>query len=151
MWTCVKCHSKVDASYDVCWSCGTSCDGEEDPDFVRADDFVPSDDPPVDSIPSGGDELARGVAEWPEVELVECYWAENPIEAKFLADQLGQAGILAVSDTHDLRVVFAGFFGLVPAGPYFGPRVRVGAQDLHLARAWLGSYDRYHAKHNHGE
>jgi hypothetical protein len=28
----------VDAGFDVCWSCGTSKEGEEDPTFVREDE-----------------------------------------------------------------------------------------------------------------
>lgn len=34
------------------------------------------------------------------------------------------------ADDRDLRIMFAGFFGIVPAGPDFGPRVRVVAEDL---------------------
>jgi outer membrane protein assembly factor BamB len=35
MWNCPKCGVKVDPSFDVCWSCGTTKDGIEDPAFVR--------------------------------------------------------------------------------------------------------------------
>ena len=38
MWQCTKCHSKIEDSFDVCWSCGTTKDGVEDPDFQPADD-----------------------------------------------------------------------------------------------------------------
>jgi hypothetical protein len=41
MWRCPKCRSKVDDSFDVCWSCGTTPDGIEDPDFVTADEAEP--------------------------------------------------------------------------------------------------------------
>ena len=37
MWTCPKCGTKVDPSFDVCWNCGTLADGVEDPTFVPAD------------------------------------------------------------------------------------------------------------------
>jgi hypothetical protein len=89
-----------------------------------------------------GDGLTDEFAGAAEVELVERYWARSPIEAKFLADRLGQEGNPAVADFHDLRVVFAGFCGLVPAGPYFGARVRVCVRDLTLARAWLIGHER---------
>jgi hypothetical protein len=38
MWQCVKCREKLENSFDVCWNCGTSKDGVEDPDFRKADD-----------------------------------------------------------------------------------------------------------------
>ena len=36
-------------------------------------------------------------------ELVECYWALDLMQAKFLADKLSEAGIPAVADTHDMH------------------------------------------------
>src|SRR5204863_5314114 len=118
MWSCPKCRAKVDSSFEVCWSCGTSSDGEEDPSFVRADDVAHFDDPPQKSDQRALDELALELAA-PATEVVECYWAKDRFEAKFLVDQLAQDGIQAAADSYDLRIVFAGFFGLVPAGPYF--------------------------------
>ena len=47
MWTCPKCKMKVDESMDVCWRCGTSVEGVEDPDFVTAEDSPAIDDPPI--------------------------------------------------------------------------------------------------------
>src|SRR5262245_38523370 len=117
MWSCSKCRSKVDDAFEICWSCGTSPLGQEDPAFVRADEAGPIDDPTSAEEPVVGDELTDEFAATAEVELVECYWAKNHIQAKFLADKLGEEGIPAVADFHDLRVVFAGFCGLVPAGP----------------------------------
>lgn len=37
MWHCVHCDQDVDDALDCCWNCGTSWDGEFDPDFVHAD------------------------------------------------------------------------------------------------------------------
>jgi hypothetical protein len=37
MWTCPKCGEKVETSFAVCWSCGTSDDGIEDPSFHEED------------------------------------------------------------------------------------------------------------------
>ena len=34
MWTCPKCAKKVDDTFEICWSCGTSVDGVEDPHFL---------------------------------------------------------------------------------------------------------------------
>jgi uncharacterized protein YbjQ (UPF0145 family) len=38
MWKCPKCGEQVEASFEVCWNCGTATDGTEDPDFNREDD-----------------------------------------------------------------------------------------------------------------
>jgi hypothetical protein len=38
MWQCQKCHEQVEDSFEVCWSCGTSKDGQEDRSFRRADE-----------------------------------------------------------------------------------------------------------------
>jgi hypothetical protein len=92
MWSCTKCRVKVDRSFEVCWSCGTSSGGEEDPAFVRADDVIQITDPPEKSDPRGVDDLALELAA-PPTEVVECYWAGDCFEAKFLADQPEQDGI----------------------------------------------------------
>jgi hypothetical protein len=41
MWTCRKCRERVDDEFQVCWQCGTSWDGVEDPAFVRTEDGRP--------------------------------------------------------------------------------------------------------------
>ena len=33
MWECSKCHESIEDGFDICWSCGTSKDGTEDPNF----------------------------------------------------------------------------------------------------------------------
>ena len=38
MWECQKCHERGDDSFDVCWKCGTSRDGVEDPAFEKAEE-----------------------------------------------------------------------------------------------------------------
>lgn len=38
MWQCAKCLENLEDTFDVCWHCGTSQDGAEDPDFPKADD-----------------------------------------------------------------------------------------------------------------
>ncbi len=50
MWQCPKCRSSVDDSFDVCWSCGTTPDGIEDPNFVIADEADPI---PDEEVPKG--------------------------------------------------------------------------------------------------
>jgi hypothetical protein len=136
MWTCPKCASKVDPSFEVCWNCGTSPDGVVDLTFVSADDAGPIEaDPVIPTLEVEQDVNVLGELPGPiGGELVEAYLASDLMEAKFLADQLNLAGIQAASDTHDLRHSF---------GPAEGePRVWVREEDLPRARAWLETYER---------
>ena len=140
MWTCPKCGAKVDPSFEVCWQCGTTRDGEEDPTFVPADAIPPAESPLDLDMPPGDDPVP--VPKDPVAgEIVECYHAANPAEAVFLADQLSEQGIPAFGDTTDAL----GDMGAI--GP--GPRVWVYAADLPRARAWLDEYDR-HLPEEHG-
>lgn len=136
MWTCPKCASKIDPAFEVCWNCGTSPDGTVDPSFVPADQAGPIEDPPVtpnldvDAAPVLAGELPDPI----EGELVECYSALDLMEAKFLADRLSEAGIPAVSDTHDMHDALGSMNAT--------PRVWTREEDLPRARAWLESYER---------
>jgi len=40
MWQCVKCRETLEDSFDLCWNCGTSRDGTEDPSFGKADEVA---------------------------------------------------------------------------------------------------------------
>ena len=44
MWRCPKCQTEVEDSFDICWSCGTTINGVEDPSFVTADEADPIPD-----------------------------------------------------------------------------------------------------------
>ncbi len=137
MWTCPECGSKVDPSFEVCWNCGTSVDGVRDPTFVTADDQPPIEDPPV--VPDlDADAEPASTGELPEPtrgEMVEAYRAFDLVEAQFLTDQLGEDGIHAVADTHDL-------VHQAISSVNSGPRVWVKEDDLPRARVWLESYER---------
>ena len=140
MWTCPKCGSHVDSSFDVCWNCGTTPEGVEDPTFIKADEAGASESP-VDL------DMPKGEAPLPELpeplagDLVACYWAMDIMQAKFLADQLTDQGIPAISDTHDMHDALGSMSS--------GPRVWVRAEDLPRARAWLKDYDEQN-KAEHG-
>ncbi len=43
MWKCPKCGEQVDSRFEVCWACGTSQDGVEDPTFCREDEGGPGE------------------------------------------------------------------------------------------------------------
>jgi hypothetical protein len=66
-------------------------------------------------------------------DLVECYWALDVMQAKFLADLLTDNGIPAVADLHDMHDALGSMSS--------GPRVWVRATDLTRAKAWLEAYD----------
>jgi hypothetical protein len=128
MWTCPKCGTKVDPSFEVCWKCGTSKEGVEDPNFVAADEAAPIVDPAYDPIaePEPGGPPIEG-------EVVPCYQAFSLIEAKFLADQLNEAGIPAMADARDMQDEFGTMDG--------NPNVYCREQDLARARAWLEAFE----------
>jgi hypothetical protein len=42
MWECKKCHELLEDSFEVCWNCGTSKAGVEDPTFRVADQDDPT-------------------------------------------------------------------------------------------------------------
>jgi hypothetical protein len=78
MWTCAKCGERVQDDFEVCWSCGTSMDGVEDPGFFTADD-------------------AKGQAALPSAEesahLITVTSCSKPAEALAIRLQLEAAGI----------------------------------------------------------
>jgi hypothetical protein len=116
----------VDPSFEVCWKCGTSPEGVEDPYFVPADDAGPIPGPSV--VPE------LNVAGIPDTsELVECYQALTLMEAKFLADQLTENGIPALSDNQDMQDALGTWDG--------NPRVYCRSEDFGRARAWLEQYE----------
>ena len=118
MWTCPKCASKVDPSFEVCWNCGTSPDGVGRPDVRhgrrrRADrgrPVVPELDVEQDVAVARRAARADPRATWSRRTM-----ALDLMEAKFLADQLNEAGIQAVSDTHDLHQSLGPRRGRAPA------------------------------------
>ncbi len=133
MWTCPKCGTKVDPSFEVCWSCGTSSDGIEDPTFVRADSEEASESPLDLDMPEGEQPIPEPLN--PSAgELVEAYQAMDMMQAKFLADRLTELGIPAVSDLHDMHDALGSMSSV--------PRVWVRAGDFARARDWLLEYDR---------
>jgi hypothetical protein len=141
MWTCPKCGTKVDPTFEVCWACGTTADGVEDPAFVPADADMPKESPLDLDMPEGDQPIPEPATPL-SGELVECYAALDLMQAKFLADKLSEAGIPAVADTHDIQETF-GYMGATP-------RVWVRALDLTAAREWLAEFERhYKAEHGH--
>jgi hypothetical protein len=80
MWKCPKCSQKVDDDYEICWKCGTSVDGIENPAFL---DEASTDPGPF----AGADETVR-----PETlaMLIKC---SKPAEAHAIRVRLESEGI----------------------------------------------------------
>ena len=74
---------------------------------------------------------------------MDCYEAENVVEARFVADRLIEEGVPAVAATHDINLTLGGFFPRVWG---YGPRVRVRPDDLPRALAWVADFRRRKAK-----
>ena len=136
MWNCPKCETKVDSGFDVCWKCGTTRDGVEDPEFRSADEVPPIKDPRYDPIATPDPSIK---AKWttvhgePQDELVPCYQAGSLPEAKFLADLLVEAGLPAVCDTSEFQDSLGTWDG--------NPRVYCRAPDFERARTLLTDYE----------
>ncbi|MDR3617721.1 MAG: DUF2007 domain-containing protein [Paludisphaera borealis] len=139
MWRCPKCRSKIDDSFEVCWSCGTTPDGVEDPSFVTADEADPIADEEVPEATDLDDPFAD-LAGTPVPDLVECYTAGNAVEAKFIADRLMEEGIPAIADKIDVNMVMG---GILPQLWGCGPKIRVRQNDLSKAQAWLKGYEEH--------
>lgn len=79
MWTCPKCTQKVDDEYEICWRCGTSVDGIENPSFLEEGNWDKSS-------PFASDEAT------PEslVMLIKC---SKPAEAHAIRVRLESEGI----------------------------------------------------------
>lgn len=144
MWTCPKCRSQVDDDFEVCWSCGTSVDGVEDPDFVTADEAEAIVNPYEEGDPPEPDDSDQEFAGVPIPDLVACHAAANTVEAKFIADRLSESGIPAIADEHDMNLTLG---GLQPWMWGYGPRVRVRPDDLSRALAWVKDYKQRQKKH----
>src|SRR5688572_21336634 len=71
MWQCPKCGEQSEDTFEVCWSCGTGKDGQEDPSFVRAEDEVapePADEEADATVhPAPGDG-----ARWHRTRTTQC-------------------------------------------------------------------------------
>lgn len=132
MWTCPKCGAHVEPAFEVCWKCGTTAEGVEDPGFLTADESGPIDDIRVDLE---GEPPQNPLAELPDppVDLVVCYRASNVMEAQFLADLLIERQVPAVVDGESLLGA-----GLAAAPPC----VRVRREDLPKAGPLVEEFDR---------
>jgi hypothetical protein len=135
MWICMKCDTEVDDSFDVCWMCGTACSGEEDPDFVRADEAGPMDEfGDYLGLEYGKKKREEELPE-PASELVECFATLDLMEAQFVSNCLSREGITATVQNQRGDTAGAGMPLLYP------PCVVVRTEDWPRARAWIEQYE----------
>lgn len=134
MWTCPKCGNHVDPSFEICWACGTSADGVEDPNFVTADEAEAIYDAPSKFEKLSESALEQDLPE-PPPAIVECYRARDEAEAKFLVDQLASLGIPAFIEGSNMG-------GTEFPVSLFAPRVMIRSVDLARARAFVEDFDR---------
>jgi hypothetical protein len=131
MWICMKCGTKVEDSFEVCWRCGTSYSGAEDPGFVTADEAGPIGDLKLEVGKDKPEEELPG----PPSDLVECFATSDLMEAQFVADSLVGEGIPATLQNQRHGGASAGL-GLF----LYPPCVVVRAEDWPRARDWIEHY-----------
>ncbi len=110
-WACPKCRTLVEGEFEVCWRCGTSNIGIEDPDFRRVADVAsaPSKRSPLpDGEPESG-AISAPPGMPPDRRCTACGEALRPI-------QLVDTGGRSVSDHQELSyaaigALTGGFFG----------------------------------------
>jgi hypothetical protein len=92
MWECCKCHERHEDAFAVCWSCGTSRDGEEDPTFapVEGGDPEPEEQehaPPIAPERTVGQLIyvgLNGYAVALDRDTGEIVWSNNQLRAGYV-------------------------------------------------------------------
>jgi hypothetical protein len=121
MWICPKCKTDVEDPFDICWACGTSRDGVEDPAF----------DPETDSIVTKEDfERARAARATERTVTIGIY--NSGVEAEMARNHLEAAGIPALVVGEDAALV-----DWLIRDSLGGIRLLVFEQDQDQARAIL--------------
>src|SRR5262245_29513660 len=98
MWICSKCRTRVDDGFEVCWRCGTTIDGVEDPSFCFEDE---SSDPTHPRSRGQDGEVSeesslsevQGIPD--SADLIPCFETYFVVEANQLVQSLKQSGISA--------------------------------------------------------
>jgi hypothetical protein len=121
MWTCSKCGEEIDGGYEVCWSCGTSMDGVEDPDFFSTEEA------PTSYLP----ESTFG-AEVPDrlVTIAQCSLPAQAVAMRLRLEAAGMAVFLADEFTVTMDWLLSNAIG--------GVKVQVAEPDAIRACELLG-------------
>jgi hypothetical protein len=121
MWICPKCAAKVDEGFEICWSCGTSPDGVEDPGF----------DPEFEGI-LGEKEYKAAQEAMQHQDLVTVATGWKAGEIHILRSRLEAEGI-HVYMADEMTVVMDWFF----ANAIGGIKIQVAEKDAERARKIL--------------
>ena len=139
MWTCPKCNARVEPGFDVCWRCGTTEQGDEDPDFVTADEAEVIR-LPTDFLKLDPGKLAESELPEPPLDLVACFQSDSLVEVKFVADLLAEQGLPAILQ------------GVVNTRVAIPPQVVVRAEDLPRVRPIIEEFrERKRAREARGD
>lgn len=133
MWTCPKCRESIADDFDVCWNCGTSRDGTEDPSFepIASDAAVPDPGPGTEQD-AGASAPPSFAPSDPTRQLVKVATFWHPVEAWLARNRLAEAGILAF--VADEQLITANWLLSAAIG---GAAVEIRLADLELAQAVL--------------
>jgi hypothetical protein len=93
-WACPTCGETVDAGFEVCWSCGTSIEGVEDPSFNIADDTGHADESQIIRYVDDDEEEPTPK---PAIDRRTCARCHGPMETGFVADFQTGAGAMTPS------------------------------------------------------
>jgi hypothetical protein len=133
MWTCPKCQAEVDEPFEICWSCGTSRDGVEDPGF----------NPEADGVMTAEDFERERQARASE-PLVTVAVFDAPPEAHIARNHLEAEGIPALVVGQDS--LFAEWMLRDTRG---GIKLQVFENDLEAARQVLAEVNAHSVTHRH--
>ncbi len=121
MWICPKCQAEVEDGFEICWACGTSADGKEDPDF----------DPEFDGVMDEATYRETAAARQRE-EFVTVATVWKPAQAHILRSRLEAEGIhvfLADEETITMDWLLSNAID--------GVKVQVPSKDVERARQVL--------------
>jgi hypothetical protein len=130
VWTCARCRSEGEDNFEVCWKCGASRPGYEDPEF----------DPNLDGMVSAEQYSAEAAARaHGRFVTLATFW--NPVEAHVLVGRLEAAGIRAyVADAETVAMDW------LLANAVGGVKVQVAEPDASRAQQVLAeAADRHDA------
>jgi hypothetical protein len=129
MWRCPNCGEKIEAGFEVCWSCGSSPEGVVDPGFR----------PETDGVISAAD-FEREQRERTEERLVTVAEYLGQAEAHLIRSRLEAEGIHAYLD-NELTIAMDWLL----SNAIGGVKVLVAEKDAERARAVLAAVPGFEA------
>jgi hypothetical protein len=94
VWECTKCREAVEDTFDVCWNCGTSKDGLEDPAFQKADASGAAPTTGAKGVVQAAAPAGGGTGEQANLVCKRC-GSNRIIPSVSLLDHYGDMGVLS--------------------------------------------------------